>query len=175
MPPSAGDLNARSALPLSMALRIATRPAACLYTACRRLHQSPCSADRAFSLRPDGAFVVILAPIAVKFGLGGLLVATLLAGMLQFIMAPPAWSTDRVHPLPRHHRLHPASPWSSPPFNSRTSSASPLKHMPEHYLERVHALFGALPTFRKPDLLIGLITLIGLLVLPKITKRIPRR
>ena len=35
---------------------------------------------------PTAAFVVILAPIAARFGLGGLLLATLIAGVILFVM-----------------------------------------------------------------------------------------
>ena len=38
------------------------------------------------SAGPTAAFVVILAPIAARFGLGGLCVATLLAGLLLIAM-----------------------------------------------------------------------------------------
>src|ERR1700704_7014896 len=73
------------ALPLSMALAIASGvpPQHGLYTAivagivCALLGGTRCQVTG-----PTAAFVVILAPIVAKFGLGGLLVAGLLAGVM---------------------------------------------------------------------------------------------
>src|SRR5436190_18928922 len=90
---TAGDLRADLmaglvvgvvALPLSMALAIASgvAPQHGLYTAiiagfiCSLLGGTRCQVTG-----PTAAFVVILVPVAAKFGLGGLLVAGLLAGL----------------------------------------------------------------------------------------------
>ena len=77
------------ALPLSMALAIATGvpPQNGLYTAIvAGALIALLGGSRVQVCGPTAAFVVILAPIAVRFGLGGLLVATLLAGGLQAAM-----------------------------------------------------------------------------------------
>src|SRR5438874_7693417 len=77
------------ALPLSMALAIASgvAPQHGLYTAiiagviCALLGGTRCQVTG-----PTAAFVVILVPIVVKFGLGGLLVAGLMAGVILMAM-----------------------------------------------------------------------------------------
>ncbi|MGZ3442699.1 MAG: SulP family inorganic anion transporter, partial [Polyangia bacterium] len=77
------------ALPLSMALAIASgvAPQHGLYTAiiagvvCALLGGTRCQVTG-----PTAAFVVILVPIVTKFGVGGLLVAGLMAGVLLLLM-----------------------------------------------------------------------------------------
>jgi sulfate permease, SulP family len=78
------------ALPLSMALAIASgvRPENGLYTAivagvvCAILGGTRCQVTG-----PTAAFVVILLPIVSRFGVAGLLVAGLLAGVILIAMA----------------------------------------------------------------------------------------
>src|SRR5690349_5582568 len=78
------------ALPLSMALAIASgvAPQYGLYTAIiAGLVSALLGGTRAQVTGPTAAFVVILVPIVAKFGLGGLLVAGMLAGFLLMGMA----------------------------------------------------------------------------------------
>src|SRR6187399_3264022 len=85
----AGAVVGVVALPLSMALAIASgvAPQHGLYTAvvggflAAVLGGSRCQVSG-----PTAAFVVILAPVAVRFGLGGLLVAGVMAGALLALM-----------------------------------------------------------------------------------------
>src|SRR5437870_11353757 len=77
------------ALPLSMALAIASGvpPQHGLYTAIVAGLVIALLGGSAVQVSgPTAAFVVILAPIAARFGLGGLLVATLAAGVILFAM-----------------------------------------------------------------------------------------
>jgi SulP family sulfate permease len=77
------------ALPLSMALAIASgvAPQHGLYTAIVAGFVVALLGGSAVQVSgPTAAFVVILAPIAARFGLGGLLVATLAAGVILFAM-----------------------------------------------------------------------------------------
>jgi SulP family sulfate permease len=77
------------ALPLSMALAIAAGvpPQHGLYTAIvAGLVIAPLGGSAVQVSGPTAAFVVILAPIAARFGLGGLLVATLAAGTILLAM-----------------------------------------------------------------------------------------
>ena len=78
------------AIPLSMALAIASgvAPQYGLYTAMIAGFLIALTGGSRFSISgPTAAFVVILYPIAEKFGLGGLLIATLLSGIILIIMA----------------------------------------------------------------------------------------
>src|SRR6185436_8389671 len=77
------------ALPLSMALAIASGvpPQHGLYTAIvAGALIAALGGSRVQVSGPTAAFVVILAPIAARSGLGGLLMATLLAGILLLAM-----------------------------------------------------------------------------------------
>src|SRR3954466_6233008 len=73
------------ALPLAMALAVASgvAPQHGLYTAIvAGLVIAPLGGSRVQVSGPTAAFVVILAPIAGKLGLGGLLMATAIAGII---------------------------------------------------------------------------------------------
>src|SRR5436305_10251621 len=77
------------ALPLSMALAIASGvpPQHGLYTAIVGGGViALLGGSRVQVSGPTAAFVVILAPITAKYGLGGLMVATLMAGVMLFAM-----------------------------------------------------------------------------------------
>lgn len=85
----AGAVVGTVALPLSMALAIASGvpPQHGLYTAIvGGVVIAVLGGSRVQVSGPTAAFVVILAPIASRFGLGGLLLATLLAGVLLVVM-----------------------------------------------------------------------------------------
>ncbi len=85
----AGAVVGVVALPLSMALAIASgvAPQHGLYTAIvGGLVIAMLGGSRVQVSGPTAAFVVILAPIAARAGLGGLLVATLLAGLMLVAM-----------------------------------------------------------------------------------------
>jgi sulfate permease, SulP family len=78
------------AIPLSMALAIASGvpPQHGLYTAMIAGLVIALTGGSRFSISgPTAAFVVILMPIAQQFGLGGLLMATLLSGLMLIAMA----------------------------------------------------------------------------------------
>src|SRR5690606_277040 len=78
------------AIPLAMALAVASGvpPQHGLYTAMIAGFLIALTGGSRFSVSgPTAAFVVILQPVAVNFGLGGLLVATLLAGVILVGMA----------------------------------------------------------------------------------------
>jgi SulP family sulfate permease len=123
---------------------------------------------------PTAAFVVILAPIAVRFGLGGLLVATLLAGVLLFAMGAAGLGTlIEFVPYPVTMGFTAGIAVVIGTLQLKDLLGLSLETLPEHYLERVAALLKALPTVRLADAGIGLLTL-GLLALwPRLTRRIP--
>src|SRR5262245_44346048 len=77
------------ALPLAMALAIASgvAPQHGIYTAIvAGAAIALLGGSRVAVSGPTAAFVVILAPISARFGLGGLLVATLMAGVILVLM-----------------------------------------------------------------------------------------
>jgi SulP family sulfate permease len=70
------------AIPLAMALAIGSgvAPQYGLYRGCRRHRYRTDRGSRYSVSGPTAAFVVILYPVSQQFGLGGLLVATLMSG-----------------------------------------------------------------------------------------------
>lgn len=107
---------------------------------------------------PTAAFVVILYPVSQQFGLAGLLVATLMSGVFLILFG-----------LARFGRLIEYIPLSvTLGFTSGigiTIGTMQIKdflglqmaHVPEHYLQKVGALFMALPTANPGDAAIGLL------------------
>jgi SulP family sulfate permease len=165
------------ALPLSMALAIASGvpPQHGLYTAIiaggliALVGGSPTQVSG-----PTAAFVVVLVPIASKFGLGGLLVATVLAGMILLAMG---WARlgrlIQFVPYPVTTGFTAGIGVVIATLQLKDFLGLTVPHMPEHYIERVEALAQAFPTARLPDLGIGAFTLLVLLVWPRVTQRVP--
>src|SRR5438067_2100047 len=165
------------ALPLSMALAIAVGvpPQHGLYTAvvagiaCLLLGGSRFQVTGA-----TAAFIVILAPILVRQGLAGLLLAGGMAGVLLLTMG-----------LFRLGRLiqfipHPVTTGFTAGIGT-VIGVLQLKDLlgltpartPDHFLERVWSYLQARNSARGSELFIGLLTLAVLVLLPRWTKRIP--
>ncbi|HXB54292.1 MAG TPA: C4-dicarboxylic acid transporter DauA [Vicinamibacteria bacterium] len=165
------------ALPLSMALAIAAGvpPQHGLYTAIVAGGLiALLGGSRVQVSGPTAAFVVILSPISQRFGLGGLLLATLMAGLLLIAMG-----------VARMGRLIEFVPY--PVTTGFTAGIAvvigtlqikdllglTVEAMPEHYLDRLEALALALPSTRLEDVLIASLTLALLICWPRVTTRIP--
>jgi SulP family sulfate permease len=165
------------ALPLSMALAIASGvpPQHGLYTAIvagfviALLGGSPVQVSG-----PTAAFVVILAPIAVRFGLGGLLVATLAAGVILFAMGAAGMGQFIEYvPYPVTTGFTAGIAVVIGTLQLQDFLGLTVPRMPEHYLERLGALLRAIPTVRLADVSIGLMTLAVLLLWPRVKSKIP--
>jgi sulfate permease, SulP family len=166
------------ALPLSMALAIATGvpPQHGLYTAIvAGFIIALLGGSRVQVSGPTAAFIVILAPIANQHGVNGLLVATLMAGVILLLMG-----------LARLGRMVTFIPY--PVTTGFTAGIGVViatlqikdflgltipGRMPDEYIGKVETLIHALPTWRWPDLSIGLLTLATLLLWPRVTRKIP--
>lgn len=165
------------ALPLSMALAIAVGapPQYGLYTAIVGGAVVAFLGGSKFQVSgPTAAFVVILAPIMAKFGLGGLLIATLLAGFILLILG-----------FARMGRLIQFVP--DPVVTGFTAGIAvviatlqvkdflglDLAQQPEHYWEKLAAISSALHTARWPEIAVALFTLLLLIVWPRLFPRIP--
>ena len=98
------------ALPLAMAFGIASgvTPQAGLYTAVvAGFLISALGGSRTQIGGPTGAFVVIVAGIVVRFGLPGLAMVTLMAGIILLAMGLTGLgSAVRFIPAARRHRIH---------------------------------------------------------------------
>lgn len=165
------------ALPLSMALGIAigAAPQQGLYTAMVAGAVVAVLGGCKFQVTgPTAAFVVILAPILSRHGLSGLLTAGFMAGAMLVAMG-----------LARLGRLmqfipHPVTTGFTTGIATVIATlqladffglrAGP---MPEHYVDKVAALWRARGTFDPRELGVASVTLLGLLLLPRLTKRVP--
>ena len=159
------------AIPLAMALAIGSgvAPQYGLYTAAVAGIVIALTGGSRFSVSgPTAAFVVILYPVSQ------LLVATLLSGIFLILMG-----------LARFGRLIEYIPVSvTLGFTSGigiTIGTMQIKdflglqmaHVPEHYLQKVGALFMALPTINVGDAAIGIVTLGILVFWPRLGIRLP--
>ncbi|WP_371316096.1 C4-dicarboxylic acid transporter DauA [Enterobacter sp. ENT03] len=165
------------AIPLAMALAIGSgvAPQYGLYTSAVAGIVIALTGGSRFSVSgPTAAFVVILYPVSQQFGLAGLLVATLMSGVFLILFG-----------LARFGRLIEYIPLSvTLGFTSgigitigtmqiKDFLGLHLTQVPEHYLQKVGALAGALPTFNPGDAAIGVVTLGTLILWPRLGIRLP--
>ncbi len=165
------------AIPLSMALAIASGvpPQYGLYTAIIAGILIPLTGGSRFSVSgPTAAFVVILYPVAQGYGLNGLLLATLLAGLIMLTLA-----------FARLGRLIEYIP--EPVTLGFTSGIAVviavlqlndflglhIADMPEFFFAKLVTLFNHLPTIHTGELVVGLVTMASLILWPKFKTPIP--
>jgi SulP family sulfate permease len=164
------------ALPLSMALAIASGvpPQHGLYTAIvAGAVIAALGGSRVQVSGPTAAFVVILVPIVARFGLGGLMLASAMAGVLLIVLG-----------FARLGRLIQFVPYPvTTGFTAGIAVVIAVGQVkdflglqlvsPEHFHERVAALASSLDTFRGADVGIGIATLVLLLWIPRWVERVP--
>jgi SulP family sulfate permease len=165
------------ALPLSMALAVASGapPQHGLYTAViagaviAALGGSPVQVSG-----PTAAFVALLAPVSARWGLGGLLVASVLAGVLLVIMG---WARLgellQFVPYPVIAGFTAGIAIVIASIQLRDFLGLEIAGNPAHVGERLLATVRALPSLRFANLLIGSYTLAVLLVWPKLQAKVP--
>lgn len=165
------------AVPLSMALAISTGvpPEHGLYTAiiAGAVAAALGGADLQVS-GPTAAFVVILAPVVHRFGLGGLCMATSMAGVM--LLAAAGLKLGRwVRLVP-----HPVTLGFTGGIGI-TIAALQLKDffgltvdtLGGHFFAKLGTLIMAMPSASLADALVGVTTLVLLLAWPKISTRVP--
>jgi len=165
------------ALPLAMAFGIASgvTPQAGLYTAVvAGFLISALGGSRTQIGGPTGAFVVIVAGIVARFGMSGLAMVTLMAGIVLLAMGLTGLGAA-VRFIPRMVvigftngiAILIASTQIKDFFGLRTGP------VPSEFLPRIKLLAEHFATLNWAALGLGLGTLAILLVLPRITKRVP--
>ena len=165
------------ALPLSMALAVASgvAPQHGLYTAI--LAGSVIAALGGSNVQvsgPTAAFVVLLAPISARFGLGGLVLATLMAGLILCLMGTlRLGGLIQFVPYPVTTGFTAGIAVVIATLQLKDFLGLTTGPMPETYLERVEVLARALPTVQWDDLAVGAFTLAVLLLWPKLTRKVP--
>jgi sulfate permease, SulP family len=172
-----GAVVAMVAIPLGMALAIASGvpPQQGLYTVIIGGSIVALLGGSRFQVTgPTAAFVVILAPIAHKFGLGGLLVAGAMAGiMLTLLGLARMGKMIQFIPYPVTTGFTSGIAVVIATLQLKDFFGLKITEMPEHYLEKVGALFHARGTGSTIEFLIGAATLLILLLWPKVNKKIP--
>ncbi|KGT92559.1 transporter [Erwinia typographi] len=165
------------AIPLSMALAIASGvpPQYGLYTSAIAGLVIALSGGSRYSVSgPTAAFVVILYPVSQQFGLSGLLVATLLSGIILVVMGlARVGRLIEYIPLPVTLGFTSGIAITIATMQIKDFFGLQLVHMPETYVSKVSALVHALPTLDLGDTLIGCVTLLILIYWPKLGIRIP--
>ncbi|HJS48100.1 MAG TPA: C4-dicarboxylic acid transporter DauA [Gemmatimonadales bacterium] len=164
------------ALPLSMALAIASGvpPQYGLYTAIVAGALIPLlGGSRTQVSGPTAAFVVLLAPVSARYGLAGLLLATLLAGALQVAFAALRMG-QLIEFIP-----HPVTTGFTSGIAVVIASIQladvlglrlpPIEDTPQRLVEVVRAL----PGWQWPELATALLTLLLLVTWPRVTRRVP--
>lgn len=167
------------AIPLAMALAIAidVPPQHGLYTALIAGALIALTGGSRFNVSgPTAAFIVLLIPIVHNYGLGGLLMATMLTGMILIGMG-----------LLRLGQLIRYIPY--PVILGFTTGIGVViaflqikdllglqtpEQMPAHFIERLEVLLASLPSAHWPDALIGVLTLGLLLTWDRLQTPLPR-
>ena len=165
------------AIPLSMALAIASGvpPQHGLYTAIIAGMIIALTGGSRFNISgPTAAFVVILYPVTQQFGLSGLLMATLLSGIILVLMA-----LCRLGRLIEYIPLPVTLGFTSgigiviATLQIKDFLGLSIEKMPSHYLEKVQVILTALPSISWADTAVGIITLIVLTQWHKLRLPIP--
>ncbi|UYO74697.1 C4-dicarboxylic acid transporter DauA [Halomonas qinghailakensis] len=165
------------AVPLSMALAIATGvpPQHGLYTAIVAGAIIALTGGARFNVSgPTAAFVVILFPIVQQYGLGGLLIASMMAGVILILLG-----------VTRMGRLIQFVPYPVVlGFTAGIAVVIAVLQVPdflgletgklgEHFVENVTVIVSSMPTLNPLELSVGAFTLIVMLIWPRLHIPIP--
>lgn len=173
----AGIVVGLVALPLSMALAIASGvpPQYGLYTAIVAGGLiAVLGGSRVQVSGPTAAFVVMLAPISAKFGLGGLLLATLLAGIIQMLMG---WlrlgQLIQFIPHPVTSGFTAGIAVVIATIQVKDFLGLSFPGTPETWFERVTLIAEHLSSVHGPEVALGVATLVVLILWPRVTRKVP--
>jgi SulP family sulfate permease len=165
------------ALPLSMALAIASgvAPQHGLYTAIvAGIIIAITGGSKVNISGPTAAFVVILLPIVQEFGLGGLLVSGLMAGLILVLMGiGKLGKLIEIVPYPVTVGFTAGIGVVIATFQIKDFLGLSIESVDGHYLDKMTAILFALPSIDWKEALIGVLTMTVLLVWPKLRSKIP--
>lgn len=165
------------ALPLSMAFGIASgvTPQAGMYTAVvAGFLISALGGSRTQIGGPTGAFVVIIAGIIAKFGVSGLLMVTMMAGVMLVIMGITGLGTA-VKFIPRPVTIGFTNGIALLIASTQIKDFLGLQTpaVPSEFVERLNVLWAHIGTINVPTLLVASTSLAVILLFPRLTKRVP--
>ena len=165
------------AVPLAMALAIASGvpPQYGLYTSIvAGVLIALTGGSRVNVSGPTAAFVVILLPVTQQFGVGGLLVATLMAGVILIAMGLGRMGQlIQFIPYPVTTGFTAGIAVVIATLQLRDFFGLQMVRPQGHFLDKVVAIATAMPTLQWPDLSIALLTLATLLLWPKLRLPVP--
>jgi SulP family sulfate permease len=165
------------ALPLAMAFGIASgvTPEAGLYTAVvAGFLISALGGSRLQIGGPTGAFVVIVAGIIATHGVSGLLIVTLMAGVILILMAVTGLGTA-VKYIPRPVTIGFTNGIAILIASTQIKEFLGLETgaIPSEFVLRMSVLVNSLGSVHWPALLVSISSLLIILILPRLTKRVP--
>ncbi len=165
------------ALPLSMALAIASglAPQHGLYTAIvAGIIIALTGGSKVNISGPTAAFVVVLLPIVQQFGIGGLLISGLMAGIILILMGVgKLGKLIEVVPYPVTVGFTAGIGVVIATFQIKDFLGLNIQALDGHYLDKLLLIVHALPSIDWQETLIGVLTLTILLVWPKFKTKIP--
>jgi len=165
------------ALPLAMAFGIASgvTPQAGIYTAVvGGFLISALGGSRLQIGGPTGAFVVIVAGIVGVHGVSGLLMVTMMAGVILLLMALTGLGTA-VKYIPRPVTIGFTNGIAILIASTQVKDFLGLETgaIPSEFILRMRVLVNSLNSVHWPALLIAISSLLIILILPRFTKRLP--
>jgi SulP family sulfate permease len=165
------------ALPLSMALAIASGvpPQHGLYTAVVAGGiAAVCGGSKFQVTGPTAAFVVVLSPIVARHGLAGLLTAGMLAGLILMVMGVTRLGRFiEFIPYPVTTGFTAGIATVIAVLQVKDVVGLHVPHMPEHFVDKVGTLWAARASASGAELATAAATLALLVLLPKLTRRVP--
>lgn len=174
---SAGLTVGIIAIPLAMALAIAVgvAPQHGLYTVLIAAPLIALTGGSRFNVSgPTAAFVVILLPITQQFGLGGLLLCTMLAGLILITLGLlRAGRLIAFIPYPVTLGFTAGIGIVIATLQIKDLFGLMLLEQPQHYVEQVVLLVRSLPGARLGDTLVAAICLAILIIWPRWVPKVP--
>ncbi|WP_217476437.1 C4-dicarboxylic acid transporter DauA [Stutzerimonas stutzeri] len=165
------------AIPLAMALAIAVgvAPQHGLYTVLMASPLIALTGGSRFNVSgPTAAFVVILLPITQQFGLGGLLLCTMLAGLILIALGLlRAGKLIAFVPYPVTLGFTAGIGIVIATLQLKDAFGLSLSAQPQHYLEQLSLLVSALPGIQPGDTLIAGLCLAVLVIWPRLVPKVP--
>ncbi|WP_181295707.1 C4-dicarboxylic acid transporter DauA [Pseudomonas sp. Q2-TVG4-2] len=165
------------AIPLAMALAIAVgvAPQHGLYTVLIAAPLIALTGGSRFNVSgPTAAFVVILLPITQQFGIGGLLLCTMLAGLILIALGLlRAGKLIAFVPYPVTLGFTAGIGIVIATLQLKDVLGLTLTEQPQHYVEQLGLLVHALPSAQPGDALVAALCLATLIVWPRLVPRVP--
>ncbi|WP_394146813.1 C4-dicarboxylic acid transporter DauA [Shewanella atlantica] len=165
------------AIPLAMALAIASGvpPQYGLYTAIVAGVIIALTGGSRYSISgPTAAFVVLLYPIAQEFGLAGLLMATVMSGIILVLMSLlKLGRLIQYIPEPVTLGFTGGIGVVIAVLQIKDFLGLSLPALPEHFIDKVYTLAQALPAADGPSTIVAIATLCIMLLWPRFSSQVP--